>query len=155
MNELRTFDEWRTLNRAVSKGQRAEYYRVSPDRTRGVAVYSVDQTEPIIVNYSNPDAGEWSDVITAVEWFERKKVREQSKRRIRVDARGDTVLVWCGTDKNAIEKLKASGYRYDPSSHRWAKAKIGTTPARTAAWFEQQGYDVEREYVPAPAVGAV
>lgn len=126
----RPFAEWNALGRAVRAGEKAEHYLVSPDGTRAYALFREDQTEPS----APPDITGWSEVVTAEQWRERRK----KPATIHVRAYGkDGLAVWCGSNKEVIDRLKKAGWKFNKQLCRWVKAPL--TIERFAADCEKAG----------------
>ncbi len=131
---MKTYDQWLREGRAVRKGEKAEYYLVSPDGSRSRAVFTPEQTEP----YADPAEG-WTDLVTAEE---REAAKGNRPPKVIVDYADGQVRIWCGSDKTAIGSCQRGGYTYNPSSHRWTATKTQHDAVRIIRVFEHYGYDV-------------
>ena len=144
MDELKTFRQWAIAGRSVRAGEHANYYLVSPDRSRGLPLFALEQTEPAQLL---PDVGieDWTEIIGADEWREIKN--RPAQKRIRINDKNGFILVWAGANKEAVGWLRSKGYRFDMPTHRWAKMAENITAEQVAAAFESRGYNVIREWL--------
>lgn len=135
---MKTFAEWAAIGRAVSRGQRAAFYRVNADQTEGFAVFSEDQTES-----TRHEGDEGWDILTADEWKSIKNPTADDRPKVILSEGGGLVTVWCGANKQAIAMLKKAGYSFDLHTHRWRKR--GKTLEEVKEGWEFKGFRVEVE----------
>ena len=126
------YAHWLTLDRVVRAGQKAAYYLTNAERSVGVALFTEAQTEPLVA----PDLTGLSEVVTADEW----RNRHQHRPRIRARQVDDALYVWVGSNRAAIDLLRARGWHYDRRVNRWVHADRELDRFREA--MEAEGYEV-------------
>lgn len=117
-DDHKTALQWSREGRIVRKGEHAELYRVSDDRTQGRALFRRDQTDIL----GPDDTAGWTITISAADWELTKAERKEISRRPLVKVRKHAESgceVWCGPDKDIIELLTYHGYRYRPDTRYW------------------------------------
>jgi hypothetical protein len=136
MDELRTYEGWATAGRVVMKGEKAEFFRVSPDGTQCRAVFAHGQTQLLEIIDEI-----WTTVVPASERPGQKVADPRPKVRVRFE--GGMVGVWCGPNKTAIKQLQSHGYHYGRHTRRWQARR--NDPEKVIAGLEANGFNVIRE----------
>ena len=138
---MRSYNEWLLQGRVPAAGERADYYRVTPDRSKGVALFREDQTAAIV------DPVPQGDIIPREEWDAGKATRRRKNAgptaRVRLNERG-TFEVWVGNNKPVIEHLRTHGWKFTPSVHRWC-AKLEADISYVVAALEKLGCEVVQD----------
>lgn len=114
MIERNTFNGWAAEGRAVRKGEKAMHYLANYDLSRGIAVFTREQTELV-----EEDLTGLQHLIPAEEW--RARNARPTNPRLKIKPHGDGIAIWVGSDKRLIAVMKETGYRFDPGTYRWLK----------------------------------
>jgi hypothetical protein len=142
MERMKTYEGWAVDGRVVRKGERADYYLVSPDGKQCRAVFAESQTEVLdLVD------GIWNRLVPAADRPKPQSQADKDRRpKVRVSHSNGFVGVWCGSNRTAIGLLKEFNYRYDRYSRRWVMRH--PDPNKVAASFEDKGFNVIRDDAP-------